>query len=97
MTKIFLCPAALGLSLALAGSALAESGSYTGPRGGTASWTQGCGPYGHACARSWTATTPGGQTYNGGGTIRETPYGGYVTNRYVEGPNGNVFYGRRRW
>ena len=103
MIKTFARYAALALGASLAAAtatvvpALAESGSYTGPRGGTASWNQGCGPNGHACARSWTATTPAGQTYNGAGTIRQTPYGGYVANRYVQGPNGNVFYGRRRW
>ncbi|MCW5771600.1 MAG: hypothetical protein KIT16_08200 [Rhodospirillaceae bacterium] len=96
MRHVLTLAAALAAGLAAA-PAFAQSGTYTGPNGGTATWSHGCGPYGRACARTWTATGPNGQTYNGGATWRRTPYGGAVTNRYVQGPNGNVFYGRRRW
>ena len=99
MTKAFACIAALagGLSLAAASPALAwqNNGSYTGPTGGTVDWNQGYRAYGRACARSWSATTPGGQTYKGGATFRRTWYGGHVTNRWAHGPNG-AYYGRRR-
>ena len=98
MPKSMLVAAVLAFGLAGAAPALAwqNNGSYTGPNGGTVNWNQGCGPYGHACGRTWSATTPGGQTYNGGATHRHTWYGGHVTNRWGQGPNGS-FYSRRRW
>lgn len=98
MTKAMLISACLAAGLAVASPALAwkDSGSYTGPNGGTVNWTQGCGPYHQFCGRKWSATTSEDTTYNGAGTIRHTPYGGYVTNRYLSGPNGSYFR-HRRW
>lgn len=96
MIKPILYSAFLALAAASPALAWQNNGSYTGPNGGTASWKYGCGPYGHACGRAWSATTPGGQTYNGGAAIRNTWYGGHVTNRWAQGPNGSVFR-RRRW
>lgn len=98
MLKPTLATALLAAGLAAASPAFAwqNSGSYIGPNGGTANWTYGCGPYGHACGRTWSATTPGGETYNGGATVRRTWYGGAVTNRWAQGPDG-AWYGRRRW
>jgi len=87
---------AAGLAGAAPAFAWQNSGSYTGPNGGQANWTYGCGPYGRACGRTWSATTPGGQTYTGGATARRTWYGGAVVNRWARGPNG-AWYGRRRW
>lgn len=98
MLRPMLVTALLAAGLAGAGPAFAwqNNGSTTGPKGGTASWTYGCGPHGHACGRTWSATTPGGQTYTGGATVRRTWYGGAVANRWAQGPHG-AWYGRRRW
>jgi len=96
MIKPILCGALFTLAAASPALAWQNSGSYTGPNGKTVNWTQGCGSYGHACGRSWSATAPGGQTYNGGATVRHTWYGGHVVNRWASGPSGSYF-ARRRW
>jgi len=98
MMKSIFVSALLAAGLAGASPVLAwqNNGSYTGPNGGSLNWKYGREPHGHACGRAWSATTPGGQTYNGGATIRQTWYGGAVANRWAQGPNGSV-YSRRRW
>lgn len=100
MLRPLLRAAILAFSAGAAGASPAfawqNSGRYAGPNGAMASWTYGCGLYGNACARTWSATTPGGQTYNGGATVRRTWYGGTVANRWVQGPDG-AWQGRRRW
>ena len=100
MMRPLLRAAILAIAAGAAGAsptfAWQKSGIYAGPKGGMASWTYGCGPYGNACGRTWSATTPGGQTYNGGATVRRTWYGGAVANRWAQGPDG-AWYGRRRW
>ncbi len=67
-----------------------RTGSVTGPRGNTTTFTGGTSCAGGSCNRSTTFTGPNGRDVNANSTVTRTAPGQFSSSGTVTGPNGRT-------